>query len=332
MTNEKDIYDITIIGGGPVGMFAAFYAGLRQAKTKIIESLPILGGQPNILYPEKAIYDVAGFPNVKGSTLTQDLIAQMNHFDQTICLNEKVTDLNKEDDFFHITTTKGIHYSKTIIVTIGQGSFKPRRLPFDYPTEFEDHNLDYVVKDLDQYKGKELVILGGGDSAVDWALALKDTAKKVSLVHRRDKFRAHESSVEALKNSSVDILTPYVPKALQSDDGQSVTAIELGKVRSDETLTLDLDQLIVNFGFQSSMEGVKNWGVEMNRQGILVNQKMETNVPGLFVAGDAAFYDGKIKLIATGFGEAPTAVNHAVHYIDPNAHTQPVQSTKLDLD
>lgn len=332
MTKKKDIMDITIIGGGPVGMFAAFYAGMRQVKTKVIESLPVLGGQPNILYPEKAIYDIAGYPRVKGSTLTEALIQQMNHFDHTLCLGEKVLDIDKQDDLFTITTNKGTHYSKTVIVTIGQGSFKPRRLPFEYPRQFEDNNLDYVVDNFEKYRDKKVVILGGGDSAVDWALALEGVAKKVSLVHRRDKFRAHESSVKSLKESSIEILTPFVPVKLISTDEETVQAIQLKKAKSDERQTVDLDYLIVNYGFQSSMEGVENWGVELNRQGIIVNQKMETNVSGLFVAGDSAYYEGKIKLIAVGFGEAPTAVNHAVHYINPDEHTQPIQSTQLNLD
>lgn len=332
MTSQKDIMDITIIGGGPVGMFASFYAGMRQVKTKIIESLPVLGGQPNILYPEKEIYDIAAFPRIKGIDLTQQLIEQMDHFEHQVCLQEKVIHIEKEDGIFTITTSKGVHYSKTVIVTIGQGSFKPRRLPFDYPKEFEQHNLDYVVDDLTKYKDKTVAICGGGDSAVDWALTLKDIAKDVYLIHRRDKFRALEASVLELKNSDVKLMTPYVPTNLFSSNGKQVEAIELMKPRSDETVKLECDHLIVNYGFVSSMENVENWGVELDHRGIIVNHKMETNIEGLFVAGDAAHYDGKIKLIAVGFGEAPTAVNHAVHYINPEENAQPIQSTQLNLD
>lgn len=332
MTHEKDIYDITIIGGGPVGMFAAFYAGMRQQKTKIIESLPILGGQPNILYPEKDIYDIAAYPKVKAADLTEQLIEQMQHFEQEVCLGEKVIDITKADDVFELQTTKGTHYSKTVIVTVGQGSFKPRRLPFDYPEAFEETNLDYVVKNLEKYRDKKVVICGGGDSAVDWALALESIASEVYLVHRRNKFRAHESSVEALNNSSINILTPYVPSDLNSKDGQRIDSITLTKPRSDETIDLELDHLIVNYGFVSSLDVIENWGIDTTTMGIKVNQKMETSQPGIFAAGDVAHYDGKIKLIAVGFGEAPMAVNHAVHYIDPSEHAQPIQSTKLDLD
>lgn len=332
MNDQKHITDITIIGGGPVGMFAAFYAGLRQVDTKIIESLPVLGGQPNILYPEKNIYDIAGYPSINGAELTAELEKQMAHFKQTICTDEKVEMIEKKDDYFTITTNKNTHYSKTIIITIGQGSFKPRRLPFDYSKVYEEHNLDYVVRDLSQYKDKKVAVLGGGDSAVDWALALDGLAQEVYLIHRRNKFRALESSVEQLKNSGVNIMTPYFPTEFISEDSKSVDAIKLSKPRSDESFTLDVDAIIVNFGFISSMEHVKDWGVELDHLGIKVDQKMQTNVEGIFAAGDIAQYDGKIKLITVGFGEAPTAVNHAVHLINPDEHTQPIQSTKLDLD
>lgn len=332
MSEKKQIADITIIGGGPVGMFAAFYAGLRQVNTKIIESLPVLGGQPNILYPEKNIYDIAGFPSINGVELTEELKKQMAHFEQDICTDEKVETIVKEDGVFTITTNQSTHYSKTIIIAIGQGSFKPRRLPFEYPQLFEDHNLDYIVKDLSQYKDKKVAVLGGGDSAVDWALALDGLAEEVYLIHRRNKFRALESSVKQLENSDIKIMTPYVPTGFNSEDGKSVNSIELSKPRSDESFTLDIDSIIVNYGFVSSMEHVKDWGIELDQLGIKVDQKMQTNVEGIYAIGDVAQYDGKIKLITVGFGEGPTAVNHAVHYMYPEEHAQPIQSTKLDLD
>lgn len=323
--------DITIIGGGPVGLFAAFYAGLRQAKTKVIESLPILGGQPNVLYPEKDIYDIPAYPKITGSQLTDQLIQQMELFDQEICSEEKVISIEKIDGIFHIQTNKMTHYSKTVIVTIGQGAFKPRKLPFDYPSVFESTNLNYVVKDLKSYKDKSVAILGGGDSAVDWALALESIAKEVFLVHRRDKFRALESSVKQLEEAQVTRITPYVPSGLTSEDGSRISSIELTKARTDETINLDIDSLIVNYGFVSSMDGIENWSVDFNRLGILVDANMQSSTPGLYVAGDAAYYEDKIKLIAVGFGEAPVAVNHAIRYINPKEHLQPVQSTNLNL-
>ncbi|QTJ43586.1 NAD(P)/FAD-dependent oxidoreductase [Dolosigranulum pigrum] len=325
------LYDITIIGGGPVGMFAAFYAGMRQASTKIIESLPILGGQPYILYPEKMIYDVGGYASITGAELTDQLIQQMNHFNPTICLEEKVLMIEKEADQFKLTTTKGTHYSKTVIIATGQGSFKPRRLPFNYPEVFEQTNLHYIVRNLEQYRDKKVAICGGGDSAVDWALALEEVASEVSLIHRRNQFRAHEGAVQQLEQSSVQLLTPYIPKQLHSSDNRQIDQLTLSKKRSNDTLTIDIDYLIVNYGFVSAMDEVSDWGIQLDSRGILVDRAMTTTVPGMFAIGDVAHYDEKIKLIAVGFGEAPTAINHAMSYIDPTSHKQPIQSTELYL-
>lgn len=332
MLETKEVSDITIIGGGPTGMFAAFYAGMRNAKTKIIESLPVLGGQIGILYPDKKIYDIGGYAGVTGTELVEELQKQMDYFDPSIHLEEKVLSINKQEDkLFRIETTKATHHSKSIIITTGQGSFKPRKLPIDNAEQFEENNLHYIVKDLNQYKNKTVVVCGGGDSAVDWALTLEPIAKKVFLVHRRNKFRAHEASVVQLENSSIEIITPYKPYKLHGEDS-TLQAVTFQKSRSEETLTVNVDYFIVNYGFVSSMDEIHDWGVSVENQGVLVNQKMETNVPGIYAAGDIASFDGKIKLIATGFGEAPTAVNHAVHYMDPEKYAQPIQSTKLSLD
>lgn len=330
--SEKDIFDITIVGGGPVGMFAAFYAGMRNAKTKIIETLPVLGGQVALLYPDKIIYDVGGYAGVTGKELVKELTAQMQHFDQELCLNEQVQKIEKEDDdIYKVTTSKGIHYTKTIIVATGQGSFKPRKLTLEYADRYEGENLHYIVSNLEQYKNKTVVICGGGDSAVDWALTLENVAKKVYLFHRRNRFRAHEASVEQLKKSSVEILTPYIPHELHGQNGK-LNALTIKESRGEDIKKIDLDYFIVNYGFISSMGPVKDWGLSINKSEVLVNPKMETNLEGIYAAGDIATYDGKIKLIATGFGEAPTAVNHAIHYIHPEEHAQPIQSTKLSFE
>ncbi len=332
MTESDKLYDITIIGGGPVGLFAAFYAGMRNAKTKIIESLPVLGGQVSLLYPEKTIYDVGGYAGVTGKELIHQLTAQMQHFEQTVCLEEEVTAIDKlGEHHFRITTSKGIHYSKTIIITTGQGSFQPRKLTLEHAERYEETNLHYIVKHLEQYKDKTVLICGGGDTAVDWALTLESIAKKVILVHRRDRFRAHEGSVEMLKSSSVELVTPYIPHELHGDK-DSIRSVSFKKTREEDIITFDVDYFIVNYGFVSSLGPIKEWGLSLDQSNIVVNSKMETNIKGIYAAGDGITFDGKIKLIATGFGEAPTAVNHAIHSIYPKQHAQPIQSTKLHFE
>lgn len=332
MAESDKLYDITIIGGGPVGLFAAFYAGMRNAKTKLIESLPVLGGQVSLLYPEKTIYDVGGYAGVTGKELVHQLTAQMQHFDQTVCLEEEVKTIDKlGEHHFKITTSKGVHFSKTIIITTGQGSFQPRKLALEDADVYEETNLHYIVKNLDHYKDKTVLICGGGDTAVDWALTLESIAKKVILVHRRDRFRAHEGSVEMLKASSVELFTPYVPHELHGNE-ESIQSVSFKETRGEEIITFDVDYFIVNYGFVSSLGPIKDWGLTLNQSNIVVNSKMETTIEGIYAAGDGITFDGKIKLIATGFGEAPTAINHAIHSIYPKQHAQPIQSTKLHFE
>lgn len=330
--SKKEVYDITIIGGGPTGMFAAFYAGIRNAKVKIIDALPMLGGQVSLLYPEKTIYDVAGFPGITGEKFIAQLHQQMAYFDQTICLNEKVEQVERVDEeLFQLTTTKAVHYSKTVIVAAGAGAFEPRKLPLESAKQYEEKTLDYMVTDKRKYDNAVVAICGGGDTAVDWALELEKTAKKVYLIHRRPVFRAHEYAVELLKQSSVEILTPFTPLELHGSDG-ALTKVTLQEVRKENQVDLPVDYLIVNYGFSSSIGTFQQWGLETTKNELLVNPKMETNLKGIYAAGDIAGYDGKIKLIATGFGDAPTAVNHAIHYLNPTERTQPIQSTELQLD
>ncbi|MES1040284.1 MULTISPECIES: NAD(P)/FAD-dependent oxidoreductase [Peribacillus] len=326
--NEK-VYDITIIGGGPVGLFTAFYGGMRQASVKIIESLPQLGGQLSALYPEKYIYDIAGFPKVRAQELVNNLKEQMAKFEQDVVLEQAVQEVEKQaDGVFKLTTDKEIHYSKTIIITAGNGAFQPRRIEIDDAKKYESANLHYFIDDLNHFAGKKVVVFGGGDSAVDWALMLEPIAEKVSIIHRRDKFRAHEHSVETLKNSKVEIKTPYIPSELIGTDGR-IHTIVIKDTNGEDTETMEVDAVIVNYGFVSSLGPIKEWGLDIQKNSILVNSRMETNIPGIYAAGDIATYDGKVKLIASGFGEAPTAVNHAKQYIDPKAKVQPMHSSSM---
>lgn len=329
MQENQKVYDITIIGGGPTGLFTAFYGGMRQASVKIIESLPQLGGQLSALYPEKYIYDVAGFPKIRAQELINNLKEQMRKFEPTVALEQSVEKLEKlEDGTFKLTTNKEVHFSKTIIITAGNGAFQPRRLELDSAAQYERKNLYYFIEDLNQFAGQKVVVFGGGDSAVDWALMLEPIAEEVSIVHRRDKFRAHEHSVENLYCSKVDVKTPYVPAELIGDES-GIKQVVLETVNGEEKVTVDVDAVICNYGFVSSLGPIKEWGLEIEKNSIVVNSKMETNIPGIYAAGDICTYDGKVKLIACGFGEAPTAVNNAKAFIDPKAKIQPLHSSSM---
>jgi ferredoxin/flavodoxin---NADP+ reductase len=326
---DQKVYDITIIGGGPTGLFTAFYGGMRQASVKIIESLPQLGGQLSALYPEKYIYDVAGFPKIRAQELINNLKEQMAKFNPTVCLEQSVEKLEKmEDGTFKLTTNKEIHYSKAVIITAGNGAFQPRRLELETAAQYEGKNLHYFIDDLNKFAGKKVLVCGGGDSAVDWALMLEPIAEKVTIVHRRDKFRAHEHSVENLMKSKVEVKTPFVPVELIGDEN-GIKQVVLEKVKEGTKETIEVDAVIVNYGFVSSLGPIKEWGLEIEKNSIKVNSRMETNIPGVYAAGDICTYEGKVKLIACGFGEAPTAVNNAKAYIDPNAKVQPLHSTSM---
>lgn len=325
-----DIMDLLVIGGGPVGLFACFYGGMRKASLKLIESMPQLGGQLSALYPEKYIYDVAGFPKVTAQALVERLIEQIKPFSQEVCLGQTVLSVKKlGEQFFEVATDQEIHYAKSVILTAGAGAFQPRRLDLPNAAQYENENLHYFVNDLDQFKGKRVVISGGGDSAVDWALMLEPVAEKVTIVHRRDKFRAHEHSVEQLRHSSVDIRTPWEIVSLTGNG--RIRQIQLGHCVNGTIEDIEVDEVLVNFGFVSSLGPILEWGLAIEQNSILVDSRMHTNIPGIFAAGDISKYAGKVKLIAVGFGEAATAINNAMTYIDPNAKLSPGHSSHLKI-
>ncbi|MDP5272577.1 NAD(P)/FAD-dependent oxidoreductase [Chengkuizengella sp. 2205SS18-9] len=326
--HNNEIVDIAVIGGGPAGMFAAFYGGMRHASVKIIESMPQLGGQLSALYPEKFIYDVAGFPKVRAQELIDNLKEQMKHFPTEVCLEEKVLQVEKKEErLFEITTDQAVHMAKAIIITGGIGAFEPRRLDLPEASQFEKKNLRYFIQDLNEFKDEKVLICGGGDSAVDWALMLEPIAKEVTIIHRRNKFRAHEHSVDNLMNSSVNVLTPKEISKLHGTD--KIEKVTIRDVKSDEAFDLDVDTVIVNYGFVSSLGPIAEWGLNIEKGSIVVDSRMETNIPGIFAAGDITTYPGKLKLIAVGFGEAPTAINNAKVYIDPDAKLSPGHSSNM---
>ncbi|TCM98006.1 thioredoxin reductase (NADPH) [Paenibacillus sp. BK033] len=326
----NNLADIIIIGGGPAGLFAAFYGGMRQASVKIIESMPQLGGQLAALYPEKYIYDVAGFPKVTAQELVDRLIEQISLFQPEVLLEEKVVEVNKQSErLFEVITNKAVHYAKAVIITAGVGAFEPRKLELPEAAQYEKSNLHYFVGDLNRFKGQKVLLTGGGDSAVDWALMLEPIAESVTLVHRRDKFRAHEHSVENLMNSKVNVQTPKEITSLHGDG--RISRVTLTDVKTKDQTEIDVDAVIVNYGFVSSLGPIAEWGIEIQGGSIVVDTRMETSVSGIFAAGDITTYPGKLKLIAVGFGEAPTAINNAKVYIDPDAKLSPGHSSNMKL-
>lgn len=327
----EEIFDIIIIGAGPAGMFGGFYAGLRGMKTKLIDSLEQLGGQVAAMYPEKDIYDVAGFPRISGKDLVKDMEEQLKRFNPTLALGEKVSSLVKRpDQIFELTTDKGLkHHCKAVVLTLGMGSFTPKKHPNAELVPFEGKGVNYGVLSLDPFKGKRVMIVGGGDSALDWALMLEPIASHVTLIHRRDEFRAHESSVQKLKASKVEVKLWYELKTVKGNGRVEEAVIYENHTKAEETVPIDF--VVLNFGFQASLSFLKDWGLTLEKNKIPVNQKMETNIPGIYAAGDIVTHPGKLDLIVTGFSEGATAVNFAKTYINPNEKAEPGHSSSLKL-
>jgi thioredoxin reductase len=321
--------DVAIIGAGPVGLFAAYYAGLRQMSVILIDSLDVLGGQLVTLYPEKYIYDVAGFPKILAKDLAHNLIEQGTQYHPAVRLGEQVTDLDFHDETktYTIRTDRGAHAARAVVIAAGVGSFQPKTLALPGVERFAGHGLHYFVKELTPFRGKRVLIVGGGDSAVDWANALAPEASQLTLIHRRDQFRAHEDSVARMRRAPVTIKTPYELKSIDGNGRIERATIYHNQSKREETL--DVDHVLVNIGFNNSLGPIARWGLELEGGQVKVDGMMQTNRPGIFAAGDIATYPGKLKLIATGFGEACIAVNYAKHYLDPAANIFPGHSSNM---
>lgn len=335
------VRDITIIGAGPIGLSAAFWAGMRQASVRIVESLTAIGGQLTTLYPEKWIFDVCGYPRIVAKDLVDQLREQsIEQFDVPVHLGTTVKRMAYEPDpddagarLVRLTTDRGDLLTRAVVIAGGHGAFEPKKLPNLDLDPWEGRGVHYVVTEKAVFTGKNVVIVGGGDSACDWALNLLDTAESVVLVHRRDQFRAHEGVVAdvmtAKKNGKIDVYTPHQVKELLGRE--SLEAVTLAGGPDNAQTTVPCDALLLQLGFKTALGPLADWGLDVEKGAILVSRLMETNLEGVWAAGDITTFDGKLKLIATGFAEAAMAVAQAVHHIRPEVKLQPKYSTNTGV-
>nr|WP_221333534.1 NAD(P)/FAD-dependent oxidoreductase [Nocardia transvalensis] len=320
--------DILIVGAGPAGLYGAYYAGFRGLRVAVLDALAEPGGQVSAMYPEKAILDVAGFPAVKGRDLIEGLLAQAAPFEPIYLLGEQALGLSHDASGNAVVTTgKGRTITAgAVVITGGIGTFTPR--PLTKGLDFLDRGLSYFVPELAAHEGKDVVIVGGGDSAFDWAVHLEPIANSVTLVHRRDKFRAHRSTVAKVHDSSVRVLVNADIAAVRGNGW--IAEVDIAHTLEKSTTTLPAQSVIAALGFTADLGPLAEWGLEIDSRHIVVNTRMETAVPRVYAAGDITDYPGKVRLIAVGFGEAATAVNNAAAVLDPDAEIFPGHSTEQE--
>lgn len=323
MPDDIDV-DLLLIGAGPAGLYGAYYAGFRGLRTAVLDAQPQLGGQISAIYPEKNIYDVAGLPAVRGQQLVDGLVSQAAQFDPTYVLGEQAVELERSGQRWTVRTATGRRIrAGAIVITSGVGTVTPRPLPC--PAEnFLDRGLCYFVPRLDVLDGKDVVVVGGGDSAVDWALAALPRATSVTLVHRRQQFRAHEHSVRLLQDSACRLVLDAAVDAVHGNG--HVEGVEV-RVKGAESQVLPAQVVVAALGFLMNLGPIKDWGLELDGRSIRVDTAMRTNLDGIYAAGDVTTYPGKVKLISVGFGEVATAVNNAAVALDPDASLAPGHSS-----
>ncbi|WP_062051869.1 NAD(P)/FAD-dependent oxidoreductase [Bacillus sp. JCM 19034] len=333
---EQQQYDLTIIGGGPAGLYAAFYSGLRGMKTKIIEFQPYLGGKIHI-YPEKMIWDVGGLTPITGQKLINQLVEQGLTFDPTVVLNEKVESISKDDhgEFLLRGSSGECHRSKTVIVAVGSGILKPQKLEIEGAERFEVSNLHYTVKSLKQFKNRTVIISGGGNSAVDWANELEPIAEKVYLTYRKGELKGHEAQVTQLLNSTVCcLLNSSITKLVANLNGDLVNKVEVTNHENGHTEYVEIDDIIINHGYERDSSLLENSSLNITMEDgfyIKGNAVSESSIPGLYAAGDILKHDGKLHLIAGAFQDAANAVNQAKRFIDPKANSYGMVSSHNEV-
>jgi thioredoxin reductase len=336
MPDQNDVRDITIIGGGPTGIFALFYAGMRGATARLVDALPELGGQLTALYPEKYIFDVAGFPKVLAKDLVRALAEQAAQFKQPIHLLHKVVGLEEADGQFILVTDKERLVSRALVIAAGIGAFSPRRLPQACAQPWYGRGVYDVVTDPEIFRGQRVLIIGGGDSAFDWGTQLLERASRVTIVHRSDRFRAHAATISQYRNAvgagSADLFTFHELHDIKcADTPERFSHVELRDVKAKTTREIEVDVVLPMLGFVSDIGPLAEWGLTLEKDEIVVTSTMETGRPGVYAAGDITTYAGKLKLIASGFAEAATAVNQAVHWIYPEKKVAPGHSSNMSI-
>jgi thioredoxin reductase (NADPH) len=335
--------DALIIGAGPCGLFQIFELGLLGVKSDIVDSLPEVGGQCTELYPDKPIYDIPGIPLCSGQELIDSLMKQAEPFDAGFHLGQEVVEVKPEDGGFRIVTSADtVFHAKTVFVAGGVGSFQPRKLRLPEAQELDGTHVNYRVRDPSKYRGKRVVVLGGGDSALDWALALYKDAERLTLVHRRDEFRGAPASADSVQRlaeqGELDVVLSGNIAGIGTD-GDRLTSVDI-KLPEDEIRTIEADELIVFFGLSPKLGPIAEWGLDINRKTINVDtEKFETNIPGIFAIGDINTYPGKKKLILSGFHEAALAAFAAKSLIEPGKKvhlqyttTSPIMHKRLGVE
>lgn len=314
--------DILIIGAGPTGLFTVFEAGLLKLKCHLIDALPQAGGQLTEIYPKKPIYDIPGFPEVMAGELVDNLMKQIEPFQPGFTLGERADSIEKLDDgSFIVTTDKGTrHHAPIIAIAGGLGSFEPRKPPIPNLSHFEDKGVEYIIRDPELYRNKNVVISGGGDSALDWSIFIAEIANSVTLIHRRNEFRGALDSVEKvqeLKNlGKIELITPAEVIGLVGIDRLEEVVIK----RDDEIFNRECDHFVPLFGLSPKLGPIADWGLEIEKNAIKVDNTLDyqTNIPGIYAIGDVNTYPGKLKLILCGFHEATLMCQSAYQRIFPN--------------
>jgi ferredoxin/flavodoxin---NADP+ reductase len=334
-----EIKDLTIIGGGPTGIFALFYAGMRGATAQIVDALPELGGQLTALYPEKYIFDVAGFPRVLAKDLVRNLTEQAAQFHQEkgipAHLGQRVVGLEEHDDHLVLVTDTDRFPTRAVIIAAGIGAFSPRKLPQACAEPWYGRGVHALVSNPEEFRGKDVLIIGGGDSAFDWCAQLRDKAKSVTLVHRSDRFRAHAATVSEVQaaaaagDGKVNVFTFHELEAIQGTD--TITGVTLKDVKAKTSKDIPCDVILPMLGYVSDLGALLDWDMNLEKDEILVTTMMETGRKGVYACGDITTYPGKLKLIAAGFAEATIAVNQAVHHVYPDKKVNPGHSSNLAI-